>query len=203
MTRKYTSGILALAVSSLVMATCVDVRAASVRLVNGGFESPKVVGESFGTVPQGWFYFASGKETKVGLTTTKKRNGSQAVVFAALGTPDSYQGLAQKFPVEPGRRYEFSVYVINDAADPIVGEAYAQVSIEWQDSTGSEITRNWGPTWNFELSPLKWERVTVGAEAPDGAAVGVAVVTFFNKDAAGQGKFYLDDAAVKDVTEEE
>jgi len=172
-------------------------------MVNPGFESPKVVGESLGTEPEGWFYFTSGGQTKVGLTTTKKRSGSQAVVFAALDAPDSYQGLAQKFPAEPGRRYEFSLYVINDAMEPIVGDSYAQVSIEWQDSTGSEITRNWGPTWNFKLSPLKWERVVVGAEAPEGTAVGVAVVTFFTKDAAGQGKFYLDDAAVKDTTEKE
>jgi len=170
-----------------------------VRLTNPGFEKPKIVGESMGTEPEGWFYFTSGGQTKVGLTTAKHRNGSQAVVIEALDAADSYQGLAQKFPAEPGMRYEFTVYVINDPVKPIVGDAYGQVSIEWQDANGAEITRNWGPTWDFQLSPLKWQEVTVGAEAPEGAAVGVAVVTFFSKDAAGQGRFYLDDASLREV----
>jgi hypothetical protein len=68
------------------------------------------------------------------------------------------------------------------------------VSLEWQDAEGKEISRNYGPIWNFELSPIRWEKFEVGAEAPEGAAMGVAVITFFSRDSDGYGTCYVDDA---------
>ncbi len=169
------------------------------RLENPGFENPTVTADSPGTLPEKWFYFSSTTNSTAGLTTRKKRSGTQSMFFKSQSVTDAYHGIAQKFPVTPGIRYEFTVYACNDATDPITGDAYGQVSIEWQDSAGTELSRTHGPTWNFELSPLRWQSFMVGDTAPEGAAVGVAVVTFFSRNSNGAGRFYIDDLKISAI----
>ena len=113
--------------------------------------------------------------------------------FQAQEPSDAFQGLAYKFPALSGKGYTFSLYVISDPANPVSGSSFGQISIEWRDATGKEIARNFGPTWNFELSSTQWERFTVNADAPAGAVEGSAVITFFAKDCKGAGSFFVDD----------
>jgi hypothetical protein len=192
-TRILLTGVLSLAVTATAMAQD-QAQAPQDTLQNSGFESPDISkgGEPMAT-PDNWFHFSSTPERKAGVSDARKRSGSQSLCFKAQEPQDSFQGLAQKFSAKSGKPYSFTIYVMSDPADPLVGAAFGQVSFEWRDATGKEITRTYGPTWNFELPSTKWEKITVDADAPDGAAEGSAVITFFAKDCKGMGTFYVDD----------
>ncbi len=164
------------------------------QLLNTGFEEPSIIGGGeIGETPDKWYHFASGKSPRPGVSQQKRRDGLQSCLLRCQELEDGYCGIAQKFPAVAGRRYEFTVYALNNVADSVVGESFGQVSLEWQDETGAEIDRTYGPTWSFQLSPLSWQRFEVGAIAPDGAFEGVAVVTFYGRDAVGKGSFFIDD----------
>lgn len=164
-------------------------------LQNGGFEAPDISkGAEQLATPEGWFHFSSTPERKAGVSDARKRSGSQSLCFKAQSPQDSFQGLAYKFSANAGKPYSFTIYAMSDPADPLVGAAFGQVSFEWRDATGKEVSRTYGPTWNFELSSTKWEKITVDADAPEGATEGSAVVTFFAKDCKGMGTFFVDDA---------
>jgi hypothetical protein len=191
-TRTLLTGVLSLAVSVAAMAQDQTPQAT---LQNAGFESPDIsTGAEQMAAPESWFHFSSTPETKAGVSDARKRSGSQALCFKAQTPQNSFEGLVQKFSAVSGKPYSFTVYVMSDPADPLVGAAEGQVSFEWHDATGKEITRTYGPTWNFELSSTKWEKITVDADAPDGATEGSAVITFLAKDCKGLGTFYVDDA---------
>lgn len=164
-------------------------------VLNVGFEAPSILnGADIGTVPDKWFPFSSTGENKSGITDERKRSGLQSFFFKCQKKADAYSGIAQKFMAVPGRRFEFSVFAISDPSDPLVGQAFGQLSLEWRDEAGVEITRNYGPAWNFDLSPIRWEKFMVGAAAPEGAVVGQAVLTFYSRDGEGFGKCYIDDS---------
>jgi hypothetical protein len=191
-TRILLTGVIALAVSATAMA---QDQASQSTLQNGGFESPNVSksAESMAT-PDNCIHFSSTPERRAGVSDAHKRSGAQSLCFKAQTAQDSFQGIVQKFSAVSGKPYSFTVYVMSDPADPLVGTAFGQLSFEWRDATGKEITRAYGPTWDFKLSSTKWEKVTIDADAPDGATEGSAVITFFAKDCAGMGTFYVDDA---------
>jgi hypothetical protein len=185
------AGVVALTFSAIAMAED------QVALQNPGFELPDISkGAETMATPDGWFHFSSTPERKAGITSDRKQSGSQSLCFKAQALQDSFQGVAQKFNAVSGKPYSFTVNVMNDPVDPLVGNAFGQLSFEWRDATGKEITRTYGPTWNFQLSPAKWEKFTVDADAPSGAAEGTAVITFFAKDCKGLGTFYVDDTAL-------
>ena len=189
------TGVLALAVSATAMAQDQAPQDTQATLKNSGFESPDIsAGAEQLATPDSWFHFSSTPERKAGISDARKRSGSQALCFKAQAPQDSFQGLAQKFSAVAGKPYSFTVYIMSDPSDPLVGAAFGQVSFEWRDASGKEITRTYGPTWNFELSSTKWEKITVDADAPEGATEGSAVVTLFSKDCKGGGSFFVDDA---------
>ncbi len=168
---------------------------------NQGFEIPSILnGAETGSQPETWFLFSSTPGTSMGITDKKRRSGMQSFFFKAQQEEGAYSGIAQVFKVMPGLRYEFTVYAINDANDPIVGDSFGQVSIEWKDETGQEIKRDYGPLWTFDLSPIRWRKFLVGANAPEEASTAQIVVTFFSRDAAGQGTCYIDDAKLTKKT---
>jgi hypothetical protein len=186
------AGVIALSVSATAMA---EDQASQAALQNPGFESPDISqGAEPLATPESWFHFSSTPERKAGISNDRKLSGSQSLCFKAQAQQDSFQGVAQKFSAVSGKPYSFTVHVMSDPADPLVGNAYGQLSFEWRDATGKEITRTYGPTWKFELSSTKWEKVTVDADAPSGTTEGTVVITFFAKDCQGLGTFYVDDA---------
>lgn len=169
----------------------------SVDLLNPGFEEPSIFnGALMGETPQDWFVFTSGDAQQIGITDQRKRSGRQACALKAAAKPDAYQGMTQRFNVTPGVRYEFSVFAINDATRNIAGEAFGQVSIEWHDASGKEVLRTYGPTWNFELSPIRWEKFMVGETAPEEAATATAVITYYTRDSQPGTGCYIDDAKI-------
>ena len=193
-TRILLTGVLSLVVSAAAMAQEQAPQAAQSTLQNAGFESPDISkGAEQLATPENWFHFSSTPERKAGVSDARKRSGSQSLCFKAQAPQDSFQGLAHKFSAVSGKPYSFTIHIMSDPADPLVGAAFGQVSFEWRDATGKELDRTYGPTWNFELSSTKWEKITVDADAPEGATEGSAVVTLFSKDCKGMGSFFVDD----------
>ncbi len=163
-------------------------------LVNPGFENPSIIGGAQpGAEPDKWFLFSSIPDKFVGVSDTRKKAGMQSLKLKAQAPTNAYEGIAQKFPAKAGKHYTFVIYAMSDLSNPLVGGSYGQISLEWHDDTGKEISRTHGPTWNFELPGSSWSKFLVEADAPENVAEGVAVVTFFGQDCNGQGAFYIDD----------
>ena len=163
---------------------------------NTGFEEPAIVaGSSSGAMATDWFIFCSSPDQRMGITDSRKKSGMQSYQFRGQpGSSNAYQGIAQKFKARPNQHVVFSLYAMNDPLDPIAGTSYGQISIEWQDATGVELSRLYGPSWNTDSEPGRWQKMTVDFDAPEGAAVGVVVITFYSNEANGNGSCYVDDA---------
>ena len=189
----------AVLVASLSLAATMTCQAqndtnASMTLVNTGFENPSIVGGAQpGAQADKWFFFSSAADQNVGVSDTRKKGGMQSLKFKAQTASNAYDGVAQKFLAKSGGHYTFTVYLMSDPTDPLVGGAYGQISIEWHDNTGKEISRVHGPTWNFELASSNWTKFLVEGDAPENTAAGMAVITFFSQDSNGRGTFYADD----------
>jgi hypothetical protein len=163
-------------------------------LSNVGFESPSIItGAKAGDEPENWFFFCSDKSKHVGITDARKHGGMQSLLFKAQTQAEAYEGFAQKFAAVQGGHYTFGAWILNDPQEPITGNGYGQVSIEWKDAKGVEISRTYSPAWGPEMPPARWEKFTVEDFAPTNAAVGIAVITFFCVDSAGVGGFFVDD----------
>lgn len=166
-------------------------------LQNPGFETPSITdGAAAGNRPGMWYYFASEEEFTSGITDAKKKSGLQGLRFKAQKTPNTYHGFAQKIRVTPGRHYAFSVYVMLDPSDLIAGGGYGQISLEWKNADGTEVSRVHGPAWASDLGTGRWEKFLVEGDAPAGAASVAVVVAFYAQSAAGSGSFFVDDAAL-------
>lgn len=197
------TGIVFVGLAALTLAMCLPAHAQQVKLTNSGFEEPDIMeGASLGSTPEGWFVFSSTETAQPGVTDARKRTGSQSLRFKAQQEADAFQGLAQEFLLTPGRHYSFIVHVMCDPADPLVGESFGQISFEWKEDTGKELGRTYGPTWNFELSSSRWEKLIVDGEPPEGTAKANVVITFFGKDSKGLGTFYVDDCELHERTVE-
>ncbi len=164
-------------------------------LVNTGFERPVLAeSEDPAVEPENWFFFSSAEEDpRPTLTEVHQKTGKQALYFKAPSQAKGYLGYAQRFLPQPGATYQFSVHVLNDAGNPIPAGAYAQISVEFKNETGLELERVYGPIWGSELSSVSWQKHTVSATAPEGASLGVVVITFFSQDTKNIGAFYVDD----------
>lgn len=163
-------------------------------LSNGGFDSPSITdGAKAGDDPEKWFFFCSDNSRNVGITDARKREGVQSLLFKAQTPAEAYEGVAQKFAATPGHQYTFSAWVLNDPQDPMTGGGYGQVSIEWKDANELEISRTYSREWGREVSSERWEKFSVEDYAPTNAAVGIAVITFFCRDSAGVGGFFVDE----------
>lgn len=130
-----------------------------------------------------------------GLTNEAHRLGSQSAYFSC-----PYQGEIEGMffiykAVKPGKEYIFSCYVINSVKNPVKGNAFGQISIEWKRKN-AEITRSWGPTFGSEVSALKWTPFTMTAIAPSEADSCNFVIQFFNN--GGSGKLFVDDVSAEE-----
>ena len=191
-------------VTTLVLAACIAVPGIAEENYNAppeprnlSFESPSLTsGESDQEgvpKPEEWFWFSSIPEMGISVTDARRKQGLQSCAFKAQNQPEAYEGIAQRFAAIPGNHYTFVAYAMNDPQDPITGESYGQISLEWQDATGKEISRVYGPSWNFELPFNRWAKFIMAEAAPENASMGVVVITFFTRNCNGFGTFYIDD----------
>jgi len=171
---------------------------ATVALKNGSFESPAITaGAKELDKPDDWLYFSSqAQEVTGGITKEKAKVGDQSLKLKCQATVDSFLGAVQRFEIKPLYHYAFSVYVINSPTDPLVKGAFGQISLEWKDAAGREISRSWGPTWDTTLSPTKWEQFLVEGDAPESAFFCDGAITLQCKDSGGAGACYVDKCEV-------
>lgn len=165
---------------------------------NTSFESPSILdGATLGDRADKWFWFASTNTTMLGVSDGAKRTGMQSLGFACQVPVDATQGVAQKFKALPGCTYTVTAHVMNDPQEPLVNNAYGQISLEWQDLNGREVGRMLGETWHEKTTPGKWTQIGVEAAAPNRAAIGVVVITVFSRNAEGIGRCFVDDCELK------
>lgn len=169
---------------------------------NESFENPPGF---YNDNPRDWWSWNSDLN---GLTQEKHRMGSQSAYFSCPHQGE-VEGMVFTYKAfKPGKQYLFSCYALNSAKDPIKGNAFGQMSIEWKkkkiekDKDGKdievneEVSRAWGPTFGPELSNIKWAPFSMTATAPQGADSCNFVIQFINN--GGSGKFFVDDVSAEE-----
>lgn len=169
---------------------------------NESFENPPGF---YGDNPRDWWSWNS---VFNGITNEAHRMGSQSAFFSCPHQGEAEGMVFTYKAVKPGKEYVFSCYALNSARDPVKGNAFGQISIEWRkkkmgkDKDGKdievyeEISRSWGPTFGPELHALKWTFFSMTATAPAEADDCNFVIQFFNN--GGSGKFFVDDVAAEE-----
>jgi len=136
-----------------------------------------------------------------GIATNESRSGSQSVYLRCPKTND-VQGVFYVYKkIKPGKEYTFSCYAKNSLSNPVKGNAFGQISIEWQKKVRDdivEISRSWGPTFGPELPLIKWTPFTMTATAPADTDQCSFVIQFFNRG-DGSGEFFVDDAEAEEL----
>lgn len=153
--------------------------------------------------PRGWGTWNSDYN---GLATDQFRSGSQSAYFICPKTGDSEGTFFTYAKVKPGKEYTFSAYAKNSSKEPMKGEVFGQISIEWfkkgKDKDGKdiliELKRDWGPEFGPELPIIKWAPFTMTATAPVDSDTCRFVIQFFNKG-GGSGKFFVDDVSAEEL----
>ncbi|MFA5334320.1 MAG: carbohydrate binding domain-containing protein [Candidatus Omnitrophota bacterium] len=141
-----------------------------------------------------------------GLSTTERRKGQQSVYFLCPKQGDSTGVFYTYKKAKPGNKYIFRCYVMNSREDPVKGDAFGQLSIEWRKTTKDkdnkdvqvEISRDFGQKFGPGLPRLKWTLVTVSGIAPQDTDNCNFVIQFFN-NASGGGKFFADDVSAEEI----
>jgi hypothetical protein len=95
---------------------------------------------------------------------------------------------------------------MNSREDPVKGDAFGQLSIEWRKTTKDkdnkdvqvEISRDFGQKFGPGLPRLKWTLMTVSGIAPQDTDNCNFVIQFFN-NASGGGKFFADDVSAEEI----
>lgn len=108
-------------------------------------------------------------------------NASGEMAFQAIGQPgESFSGVYQTIACTPG---EELVFRIDIQVIEALQNGRGQISIEWKDTKGEEITRSFGPVWGANFGE-KQQGVEMTAVAPDRAASAALVVTLFEEGGA-------------------
>ena len=166
-------------------------------LLNPSFEEPGWQEGQPSQLPEEWFTFSSDDQYRIRISRDVANEGDQSVRFTATGRANTFQGLSQTIDVREGNVYEFAVHVWLDREDERRGSLRGQLSVEWLNARGEEITRTWGPVWTDESSPGFWNEISLTGMAPHGAERGVFVITQFDTgDPERPGTFHVDDAGV-------
>ena len=162
-------------------------------VTNGGFEVASV--EDAAT-PEGWFPFFS-KDKRIELSQTAPKSGTNCLKMSVQNVPGASMGVAQIIPVDEGTTYSFTVYVMNDSANPLAREAHGMIGIEWKNSDGKEISRTTSPEWDMSLSRMRWELRRVSEKAPRGAKTAAMTISFYDGQKGGSGACFVDEARVE------
>ncbi|MFA5338650.1 MAG: carbohydrate binding domain-containing protein [Candidatus Omnitrophota bacterium] len=142
-----------------------------------------------------------------GISTTESRRGQQSVYINCPKQNDSTGIFFTNKKVKPGNRYKFTAHFLNYAPDPVSGNAFGQLHIEWRKTTKdkdnkdvvTELGRDYGPMFESGTPTMKWTAITMSAIAPVDADNCNFVVEFLNKE-NGSGRFYVDDVSAEEIS---
>ncbi|MDP2942792.1 MAG: carbohydrate binding domain-containing protein [Candidatus Omnitrophota bacterium] len=164
-------------------------------LPNGSFENRPGGGNED---PRNW---GSWNSDYNGIATNEFRSGSQSVYLRCPKTNDVGGVFYTYKKIKPGKEYTFSCYAKNSLSNPVTGNAFGQISIEWQKKARDnivEISRSWGPTFGPELAVIKWTPFTMTATAPTDTDQCSFVIQFFNRG-DGCGELFVDDVEAEEL----
>jgi hypothetical protein len=156
-----------------------------------GFEEPGS-GDQF---LLNWVFYTS-KDRNIALTNNPVHSGTSSVRLWTQGRKDAHLGISQEHEVIPKGKYTFRVFVMNDKDDKLGGTAVGNLSIEWFDAEGAEISRAFSKEWTSHLSKLRWQEVEVSAKAPLYATKVKFVIILRDGLKIGEGGIYVDDASI-------
>ena len=158
--------------------------AANELVVNGGFEQSA----ANAPMPESW----RGDTTVYSLDRTVKRSGEASLKYVNTD-PNRYRLAAQKLPLQPGRKYAFSVWV---KTDQILGqESGATVCLEWQGQDGKWMG---GRYPSGVKGTADWTRVEGIVRLPKEAAT-VNLQCYVRKGMTGTAWF--DDVSVEQIVD--
>ena len=152
-------------------------------LLNPGFETPGT-GVPFAS----WQTFGNAI-----ASTANPHGGSQALqVFGIAGSGPYYSGAFQDLPASPGEVWNATAFAMHTSANPLTGSDFAVLKIEWNDSTGANISF----VQQTAVSPTTptdvYAQTTVSATAPAGTATARVSIVFVQAT-TGSGAAYFDD----------
>lgn len=187
-------------IAGMVLAASTVVLAGDSLVQNGGFESPAATQASSPPAAEKWLPFSKDMDAvNFSLVTHMVQAGRQAARVASNKVANSFHGIGQVIAVQPGATYRFTVQVRNDPAAKMQGSTRGQISIEWQDSSGKEIDRTWGPDFGPALSDAKWSEFQMTGKAPAGAVRAHCVITMHEGQQPGGGALLVDEATARQM----
>jgi hypothetical protein len=166
-------------------------------IVNSDFESPGVTGGSTTTKPASW--------TQAGdayLSTQYAYTGSQSLMSTGTGSQ-----VTQIFSATAGLSYTASVYAMTPASNKLTGDEYAELQIQFYNSTGMMVS---GYTARYDdhlltsssatSGPLTgsvgnqgWNHFWTTAQAPANTTKVHVYVDMHSASGTGGGAAYFDD----------
>lgn len=158
-----------------------------------------------GQAPADWsFITGSGGLVNGTLTDAAAHTGAYSVYMdKPLDEKDKWQVLCFNTPVEPGATYEFSAWIKADPKNPMRGDTKGNISIEWKDAEGKEISRVAAEPWTPKTfaGAADWVQVKIKAPTPEKVTAATFAITYYAgspKDAGSS--FLVDDVVAKKIS---
>jgi len=154
----------------------VQVASAQNMFVNPGFE---VFHEDFGPRPSGWGYWDNVYDVDDTDNGVAYAGARKMKMFGNWGWPWNVAGISQEFPALPGDVWEIDCFSMNSSVDPLQGQNYMVMKIEFQDAGGAAT--GYGESIILDAtSPLDvWiDNAPVQAVAPPGTAKVIGLFLF-------------------------
>ena len=178
---------------ALLLSGISPARGADNLLKNGEFEK-----KGSPSVPMNWEAFSSGNNQWYGgFSKDDASKGGRSVVFSNHGSELKFQGLFQSVKVKGGEQYQCFAHVKNNPDNRLAGGSRGQLSIEWIDARGKEISRLWSRAW-MSHSADKWTKMVMSEVAPEKAVKANVVITLFSEGEASGG-YLIDDVVFSRV----
>ena len=116
------------------------------------------------------------------------------ILMRAAGSEgETFAGASQSIPCVPNAALRFSVTAKGVES---LKNCTGQISIQWMDSTGKEISRSWGPVWSDALPSGGVMEFDMSATSPGEAATAVLAITLREKGRAS-GAFCIQSFAIQ------
>jgi len=167
------------------------------QLTNPGFETDNAsAGDVAGASGWGQFNFAF---------TTKSvtpHSGTQELKVFGPFFIGGGSGVTQAVPASPGQSFSASAWLRDDSSDPMLGSNFAQVQLQYLDSSNNVIVTDSSPNFTA-LDPINtWEKESASGIAPAGTAKAQIVLVHvqINNPVTG-GSVFFDDASLDLVPE--
>jgi len=174
------------------MLGAVQVASAQNVLLNPGFE---VFHDDFGPRPTGWGYWDNVYDVDDTDNGVAYAGARKMKMFGNWGWPWNVAGIVQEFDAYAGDVWELDVYSMNSSVDPIQGQNYMVMKIEYFDAGHSSIGFSEATILDVNSPQDTWiDNAPIQAVAPAGTAKVQALFLFLQPNFEN-GAGNIDDAS--------